>query len=351
MNCRNLLIISIFFTASAVYGLAPQTSIPPREFEPEKHVFKSKEALGEHAAEAIAALIKKNNREKRRTVLGLATGSTPIPTYQALLHLFRETDPELDFSNVITFNLDEYQGLPRAHPESYYSFMHTQLFNSLLYSEENPRGIKKENIHIPNGWAKKWDDLSEAEQTVLEDVIENPGRFEAIREGSPLTKREEVFILGLRAKEYERLLEELGPVDLQILGIGENGHIGFAEPGSAHDGPTMVVALTESTRRANARFFDGDMSQVPTHALTMGIGTIRKARQIFLMATGEKKARAIQKTVEEKVSLSVPASALRYHPDVKLLIDFKAASLLHNPLNFPKRNPAIDRQSGIASSI
>src|SRR5579872_7458383 len=167
-------------------------------------IFSTPELMGEAAAKKIAALIS----EKKNAVLGLATGSTMLPVYAALKKIVKEKD--LDLSQVVTFNLDEYMGIPSNHPQSYHTFMFDHLFEDLLASSENPRGIKKENIYIPEG---------------MED-------------------------------EYETLIAEKGPIDIQLLGIGRNGHIGFAEPGTPFDARTMIVSLTDHTRKDNSRFFD-----------------------------------------------------------------------------------------------
>ncbi|RLF99699.1 MAG: glucosamine-6-phosphate deaminase [Thaumarchaeota archaeon] len=226
------------------------------------------------AAKMIADAI----RSKPNLVLGLATGETPIGCYRELVRMHKEEG--LDFSQVVTFNLDEYLGLPPSHEQSYHHFMYVNLFNHI--------NIKKENIHIPNG--------------VAENVEEH-------------------------CREYERMIKEAGGIDLQLLGIGRNGHIGFNEPGSPFDSRTRVVKLAEMTRRDNARFFKS-IDEVPTHAITMGLATIMEAKKIILIASGKNKADAIAKSVEGPKTTAVPASILQDHPDCTFIIDKDAASKL-----------------------
>ena len=226
------------------------------------------------AAKMIADAI----RSKPNLVLGLATGETPIGCYRELVRMHKEEG--LDFSQVVTFNLDEYLGLPPSHEQSYHYFMYVNLFNHI--------NIKKENIHIPNG--------------VAENVEEH-------------------------CREYERMIKEAGGIDLQLLGIGRNGHIGFNEPGSPFDSRTRVVKLAEMTRRDNARFFKS-IDEVPTHAITMGLATIMEAKKIILIASGKNKADAIAKSVEGPKTTAVPASILQDHPDCTFIIDKDAASKL-----------------------
>lgn len=204
-------------------------------------------------------------------VLGLATGSTP----ESLYKLIRESD--LDFSQVISVNLDEYVGLDATHDQSYQYFMKENLFNVKPFKAS----------YLPNGANLD----AEAECTA-----------------------------------YEKILSE-NPIDLQILGIGTNGHIGFNEPGSSFDSVTRKVELTPETIEANSRFFESK-DDVPTHAYSMGIGTILKSKKIILFAYGENKAEAIRRLFEEEVSEDLPASALKSHPDVTVIIDEAAASKL-----------------------
>ena len=232
------------------------------------------------AAGELATLIRRNNAAGRPTVLGLATGSTPVRLYRQLIRLHREE--KLSFKNVVTFNLDEYHGLPRTHPESYWRFMHEQLFNHL--------DIPPANIHIPDG----------------------------------TVPRAEVFAW---CRAYEEQIRAAGGLDVQILGIGRTGHIGFNEPGSGRDSRTRLVTLDALTRRDAARDFVGE-ANVPRHAITMGVGTILEARRILLLAWGEAKARVLADAVEKTPTDSLPASFLQGHPAVELHLDAAAASEL-----------------------
>ena len=231
-------------------------------------------------AAEIAALIRANSTAGRPTVLGLATGSTPVRLYRELIRLHRETG--LSFKDVITFNLDEYHGLPRTHPESYWRFMHEQLFNHI--------DIPAANVHVPDG----------------------------------TVPRAEVFAWCQR---YEESIRAAGGLDLQVLGIGRTGHIGFNEPGSGRDSRTRLVTLDALTRRDAARDFLGE-ANVPRHAITMGVGTILDARRIVLLAWGEAKARVIADAVELAPSDALPASFLQGHPAVAFHVDRAAANEL-----------------------
>jgi glucosamine-6-phosphate deaminase len=228
----------------------------------------------------IASLIKANDAAGRPTVIGLATGSTPVRLYRQLVRLHREEG--LSFRRVITFNLDEYYGLPRTHPESYWRFMHEQLFNHI--------DIPAENVNVPDG-------------TVA---------------------RADVFAW---CRSYEQKIRDAGGLDLQVLGIGRTGHVGFNEPGSGRDSRTRLVTLDSLTRRDAARDFLGE-TNVPHHAITMGVGTILDATQIVLLAWGESKARVVAAAVEQPPTDAVPASFLQGHPSVRFLIDSAAASEL-----------------------
>lgn len=227
------------------------------------------------AAKMILDLV----RSKPNAVLGLATGSTPTKVYQYLIRN-QEFDP-IDWSYVTTFNLDEYVGLTPDHPQSFHSFMRAELFEGLNLTEDQ--------YHLPPG---VHDDLASA------------------------------------AAEYESSILRSGGIDLQILGIGENGHIAFNEPGSAGDSRTRVLDLTENTINANARFFESP-GDVPRTAITMGIGTILEAKQILLLAFGQRKAQAVKDSIEADVSKYCPASFLQSHPNVTFLLDEDAASLLN----------------------
>lgn len=252
-------------------------------FEPgHVSIFPSSELAAEQAARKIADLIISKHGQK--TVLGLATGGTMVAVYGQLKKIVREE--AIDLSSVITVNLDEYLDIPPSHPQSYHSFMFHSLFEGLLFSTKNPLGIKEENIHIPT---------------------------------------KEIWV------KYEEILNDLGPVDLQLLGIGRNGHIAFAEPGTSFDSQTMIVELAETTKQDNARYFDGDLEQVPKRAMTMGISTILKAKEILLIAFGDGKADAIAKTIQGPLSTQIPATALQMHSNVSFLLDEGAASLLKSP--------------------
>ncbi len=217
---------------------------------------------------------------KENPVLGLATGSSPIGLYQRMVKDHKENGTS--YANVLTFNLDEYVGLPKHHSQSYYTFMHENLFNGVE--------IPEANTHVPLG---DTDDLEKA------------------------------------CKDYEASMDG-HHVDIQLLGIGANGHIGFNEPGTPFDTLTHIVTLKEKTRKDNARFFDPLGEEVPTQAITMGIATVMKAGKILLVANGTNKANAIKAMVEGPVTTDCPASVLQNHPDVTVIVDKEAASLLNN---------------------
>ena len=235
-------------------------------------ITKNHKEMSERASEFIANQIKDNSK----SVLGLATGSTPEETYALLI---KENKGGLSFKDVITFNLDEYVGLDGEHEKSYRFFMNDQLFNHV--------DINKENTYVPSG---------------MGNIAEN-------------------------AKVFEDKMKELGPIDLQLLGIGQNAHIGFNEPGSPEAGRTVEVDLTDSTIEANTKFFNS-ASEVPKTAISMGIGTILESKKILLLASGKAKATAIKNMVEGKVTTDVPASFLQKHNDVTIIVDEAAASLL-----------------------
>lgn len=209
-------------------------------------------------------------------VLGLATGSTPIGTYEKLVEWYEKGD--LDFSQVTSVNLDEYKGLDRKNDHSYYYFMHEHLFNHV--------NIKEENTNVPDG-------------------TQPDGEKECAR--------------------YEELIRSLGGVDLQLLGLGHNGHIGFNEPADAFDKTTHCVDLTESTIEANKRFF-ASADDVPRQAYTMGIGTIMQAKKILIIVSGEDKADIVRDAFFGPVTPRVPASILQMHSDVTLVADEAALS-------------------------
>ena len=231
------------------------------------------------ASNAAARVFARLIREKPDAVLGLATGSTPLMLYQELIRMHREEG--LDFSRVRTFNLDEYIGLEKDHEQSYHTFMWTNLFSRI--------NIKPENVHIPDGMTK--------------DV---PASCAA----------------------YEQAIRDAGGIDLQVLGIGSDGHVGFNEPTSSFTSRTRIKTLTRQTVADNARFFGGDESQVPHHCITMGIGTIMDARRVILLAFGKGKADAIAATVEGPVAAIMPASILQHHPNAKIFMDEEAATSL-----------------------
>lgn len=239
----------------------------------------SREGCSQLAGE-VAALIRERQGEKKNVVLGLATGSTPVPFYRELIRLHKEEG--LSFKNVISFNLDEYHGLEPDHRESYNRFMREQLFDHI--------DIPKENINIPDG-------------TVSLDAV-----YES-------------------CLDYEKRIEEAGGIDLQILGIGRTGHIGFNEPGSSRDSRTRMITLDRITRRDAAADFLGE-ANVPRHAITMGVGTILGARRIVLMAWGGNKAEIVQEAVEGKVTDRISASFLQEHDNATFLVDEAASSSL-----------------------
>ncbi|HEY0791609.1 MAG TPA: glucosamine-6-phosphate deaminase [Chthoniobacterales bacterium] len=226
---------------------------------------------------SIARLIRDRQAQSRPAVLGLATGSTPVKLYRELIRLHREEG--LSFRNVVTFNLDEYYGLAPQHPQSYRHFMEVQLFRSI--------DVRSENIHVPDG----------------------------------LVPRADAFAYCQR---YEQTIRDAGGIDLQILGIGRTGHIGFNEPGSAVDSRTRMVALDRLTRRDAARDFRGEVN-VPAYAITMGVGTILEAAGLFLFAWGESKASILHAAIEGPVTDAVPASFLQRHPQCHCFIDQSAA--------------------------
>lgn len=290
-------------------------------YTPTVTIYADAEVLGNAAAERIAkVIIEKQNAGQERIVLGLATGNSPIPTYRAFKRIVREYD--LDLSNVVTVNLDEYIGLPTTHPQSYHSFMFSHLFDDLVATVDNPRGISLENIHIPKGAVQTEDDLSYEERAL---ILKN---FPAHASHEALTQEEQFLVAAKRADDYEALIKSVGPVDLQILGIGRNGHIGFAEPGTSFDSTTMVATLTENTRSVNSAFFDGDLTQVPHFAITMGISTILQAKEILLIATGSSKAAIIDEALSGIISPQIPCTSLWLHPNASFYLDKEAAELL-----------------------
>ncbi|MGD9605073.1 MAG: glucosamine-6-phosphate deaminase [Bacilli bacterium] len=239
------------------------------------HIIKVKnyEELSKEAAKIVANLVQK----KPDATLGLATGSTPIGLYQNLIAMYN--DNEISFKQVKTYNLDEYCDLPKKHPQSYFSFMHEQLFDHI--------DVLEKNTHLPSG---EGDDLQ-----VLAD-------------------------------KYNQTLAK-AQIDLQILGIGGNGHIGFNEPKTPFTQETFIVELTEKTRLDNQRFFNS-LDEVPRRAITMGIKNILAAKSILLLISGKAKAEAVKKLVTCDPTIDFPASALKNHEKVTVIIDEDAASLL-----------------------
>ncbi|TWT25367.1 glucosamine-6-phosphate deaminase [Planomicrobium sp. CPCC 101110] len=238
------------------------------------HVYKDFEALSKEAAKRVEQQIE----EKSASVLGLATGSTPIGLYRKMSEGVKKRG--MSYRNVQTINLDEYLGLDPEHPRSYHTFMDEHLFKFI--------DIPEENRHLPNG---KPDSVEE------------------------------------ECRRYERLIDSIGPIDLQILGLGTNGHIGFNEPGTEEDEETHCVKLADSTREDNARFF-GSIDEVPTHAITMGIRSILKSKEILLLASGKSKAEAVKTLLEKKVTKDFPASFLWNHYNVTLMVDQEAYGLV-----------------------
>jgi glucosamine-6-phosphate deaminase len=232
-------------------------------------------AVGDAAAARIAAVV----RAKPEAVLGLSTGSSPLGTYAALAERVRRGD--VDLSRVSAFALDEYVGLPEGSPQSYAA--------TIAREATGPLGMDPARVRVPPGAAE---DLEAA------------------------------------AADYDRAIREAGGVDVQLLGIGANGHIGFNEPTSSFASRTRIKTLAPRTREDNARFFDGDLDAVPLHCITQGLGTILEARRLLLVAQGEGKAAAVAAAVEGPLSAMVPASALQLHPDAVVLLDEAAASRL-----------------------
>lgn len=212
---------------------------------------------------------------KHDAVLGLATGSSPIGLYENMIKDHKENGTS--YAACQSFNLDEYVGIDRNHDQSYWTFMHENLFHGI--------DLPEENIHVPYGSTKE------------------------------------------ECEAYEKAMENVR-VDVQVLGIGGNGHIGFNEPGTPFSEETHIVELTEKTRQDNARFFEDDINKVPTHAITMGIATIMKAKKILLVASGANKADAVAAMVNGPVDENCPASVLQNHDDVVVIVDEAAAAKL-----------------------
>jgi len=233
------------------------------------------EEISLQAAQLIATAVHK----KPALVVGLATGSTMVGVYKHLVGLHKQSS--LDFSRVVTFNLDEYLGLPAAHPQSFHHFMHENLFAHV--------NVLSRNIHIPDGTIR--------------------GNYDQY------------------CASYEQAIRKAGGIDIQLLGIGRNGHIGFNEPTSSIGSRTRLKVLSKETLDDNSKFFaPGEES--PRCAITMGIGTILEARKVLLLAAGASKSAAVAKSIEGPITSAVSASALQLHPDVTFIIDDAAASQL-----------------------
>jgi len=225
-----------------------------------------------------ARLVADRLRRKPNLVLGLATGSTPLGLYKALIEKCKNEG--LDFSKITTFNLDEYIGLPRSHEQSYHYFMHESFFKHI--------NLDPRHTHVPDGMARD---------------------------------------IEAQCEWYEQRIVEVGVIDLQILGIGANGHLAFNEPGSSLGSRTRIKTLSERTVRDNARFF-ASMDQVPRYAITMGIGTIMEARELLILASGESKADAVKAAVEGPITATCPASICQMHRRAYIIIDEAARSKL-----------------------
>ncbi len=234
-------------------------------------VFDTYEEVSKKASEVVLDVI----NSKDRVTLGLATGSSPVGMYKNLVKAYNEGQ---SFSHITSVNLDEYVGLEKDHPQSYYHFMQEHLFKHV--------DINQANVHVPQGVG------------TLEDLT----------------------------RDYEHFLVK-HPQDLQVLGIGSNGHIGFNEPGTSFNSTVHAIELKEETRVDNARFFNS-IDEVPTHAVTMGIQDILRAKQIVLIATGEKKAQAIYELIHGQVSEAVPCTILQNHENVIVIVDKEAGKLL-----------------------
>jgi len=232
----------------------------------------------EEVSKAAAVLVAERIRRKPNLVLGLATGATPIGLYRELIRMNREEG--LSFSKVTTFNLDEYIGLPRTHPQSYYQFMWEHLFRHI--------DIPSRSVNVPDGMA---------------------GDIEG------------------HCEWYEEEIRRKGGIDVQVLGIGANGHLAFNEPGSSLGSRTRIKTLTEQTVRDNARYFKS-IHEVPKTAITMGIGTIMEAKEVLLLASSASKAEAVRAAIEGPITALVPASIIQMHRKAYVTIDEDAASKL-----------------------
>lgn len=238
-------------------------------------IYNNAEEIGCAAAQLYKELINGNPS----AVLGLATGATPVPTYKKLIELYK--NGEISFKDVTTFNLDEYCNLDKHDKNSYYTFMHENLFNYI--------DIKEENVNFLDGNAEDCD---------------------------------------AESKRYAEAIRAAGGIDLQLLGIGTNGHIAFNEPADKFTDEAFKVTLTQSTINSNQKYF-GDVP-MPRYAMTMGIGSIMRSKKILLIATGESKAKAIKAMVSGEITPQIPCSILNEHKDVVIMLDKAAASLIEN---------------------
>ncbi|WP_369024448.1 glucosamine-6-phosphate deaminase [Mycoplasma capricolum] len=229
----------------------------------------------DQVANKAAQIIKDQIKTKPNCVLGLATGSTPIKTYEKLIKMYQEN--QISFKDVTSFNLDEYKDIDPTNKQSYHYFMQHQLFDFI--------DINKNNCYIPNA-----------------NLYENP-------------------------KLYDQQIKNANGIDLQLLGLGVNGHIGFNEPNTDFDSLTQIVDLTDSTIKANSRFFDS-IDKVPTKAISMGLKSIMNAKKILLLATGINKSEAVYHLIEGEITTTWPCSILQQHNDVTVIIDKSAASQL-----------------------
>ena len=238
------------------------------------------QALSQWAANYVASKINAANPTPEKPfVLGCPTGSSPLGMYKALIELNKQG--KVSFQNVVTFNMDEYVGLPEDHPESYHTFMWKNFFNHI--------DIKKENVHILNGNAED---------------------------------------LEAECANYEKQIAEIGGIDLFMGGIGPDGHIAFNEPGSSLSSRTRIKTLTTDTIIANSRFFDNDVNKVPKTALTVGVGTVLSAKEVLIICNGHNKARALRHAIEEPINHMWTISALQMHPKGIVVCDYDACAEL-----------------------
>jgi len=235
-------------------------------------VCKDYEELSRKSAEIVVSQV----NQKKDSVLGLATGGTPVGMYQELVKSYREG--KVDFGKVITFNLDEYYGVDPTNVNSYHYYMNTNFFDHV--------NIDRKNINIPNGMSKD---------------------------------------IEKECREYDEKIQSLGGIDLQILGVGLNGHIGFNEPAKELMSTTHITDLTKETINANARFFE-DISQVPTKAITVGMATILRSKKIVVLINGKNKSKIFEKIIGKKITTQIPATLLQLHPDVTIVVDEQAAT-------------------------